>query len=121
MPECGICYENYNNLKVLFACKHQVCKSCYPKLIDSAVRRGQIPSCHYCRTEIKEVNENYETEFWLNLNPKEWKTYSITLKNGTEIIRTYKEDDIKPSWRNNDNVMILKRHRQRKKYKQNKD
>ena len=119
MPECGICYENHNKLKTLVACNHQICKVCYPIWVERATRMGQEPTCPYCRTLIKEVDENYEVDFWLNLEPAEWNVYSYTTNNGTEIIRTYKKYSKQPSWRNQDNVIILKRNRQRKKYQRN--
>jgi hypothetical protein len=106
MTECEICYENAK-LKTLIACKHQLCFSCFSKLNNE--------TCPFCRAPIKELMDNFETEYWLNLNPSEWITYSISLKNGTEIIRTSKSSDPQPTWRNDDNVMILKRHKQRKK------
>ena len=119
MPECGICYENYKKLKTLVACKHQICKSCYPIWIEKVKKMGREPTCPFCRTPIKETKDNYEVDYWLNLEPAEWNVYSYTTNNGTEIIKTYKKHDPQPSWRNNDNVIILKRHRQRKKYQRN--
>jgi len=121
MPECGICYENYNKLRTLDACKHQICKQCYPIWIERVIKIGQEATCPFCRTPIKEVDEKYEVDFWLNLEPAEWNVYSYTTNNGTEIIRTYNKNDKQPNWRNNDNVIIIKRHKQRKKYKRNRN
>lgn len=120
MPECGVCYEDYNNLKTLYSCDHQVCKSCYPKIIDSFTRRGVDPCCPFCRTLIKEISLEYEVEFWLNLEPSIWEVTSTTTNNGTEIIKTHKKNET-PSWRNNDNVIIIKQHKRRKKYIRNKN
>ena len=120
MPECGVCYEEYRNLKTLYACKHEICKSCYPRILETSTRLGMEASCPFCRTLIKEVNENFELEYWLNLEPAEWNVISTTTNNGTEIIRTYKKNETNKSWRNNDKIIFLKRHKQRKKYIKNK-
>lgn len=111
MSECEICYEENVKLKTLVDCKHKLCHGCFSKLNNE--------TCPFCRAPIKELMEDFDPEYWLNLDNKEWITYSITLKNGTEIIRTSKSSDPLPSWRNNDNVIILKRNRQRKKRRVN--
>ena len=120
MPECEICYEEYNKLKTLIACNHQLCFNCFPKIVEAATLNGQYPvCCPFCRTIVKENTDEYEVEFWLNLDIAEWNIYSTTLRDGTEIIRTAHSSDPQPSWRNDDNVIKLKRHKQRKKYKRN--
>lgn len=119
MPECGICYENHTKLKTLNLCKHEMCFNCFPKIIEASIDNGNEATCPFCRSVIREASDNYEVEYWLNLEPADWNSYSITLKNGTEIIRTYRTDEPQPTWRNDDNVMILKRNRQRKRCKRN--
>lgn len=121
MPECGVCYEEFKSLKTLYACKHQICRSCYPKILEAATKMGNEPTCPFCRTPIKEVDENFEIEYWLNLEPKEWNVYSYTNKKGTEIIRTYKKNENQPSWRNDDNVIILRQNKRRKRYRKNRN
>jgi len=120
MPDCEICYESFFKLKVLYACKHELCKMCYPRIIETATRLGNEICCPFCRTAIKEISEDYETEFWLNLCPNEWDVLSSITNNGTEIIRTRRKNE-KPTWRNDDNVIIIKRNRQRKKYRKNRN
>lgn len=121
MPECGVCYEEYKNLKKLYACSHEICNQCYPKIIEACNKIGSEPSCPFCRTLIKEVTEDFEAEYWLNLEPAEWNIYSYTTNNGTEIIRSYRKYERQPSWRNEDNVMIIKQHKRRKRYRKNKN
>mgnify|MGYP003123928403 CR=1 FL=1 len=120
MPECEICFHDYFRLKTLDACKHKLCRECLNKILDIAAKNSGEPACPFCRTYIKEADEDYEIEYWKNLESQEWITYSVTLRNGTEIIKTYRSSDYQPSWRNDDNVIILKRNRTRKKYRKNK-
>lgn len=108
--ECYICYEEFSEdcFKKL-SCKHELCKECYSKLRDE--------TCPFCRQVIKEkiIDLIEDPEEWLLYDREEWITYSRTFRNGKEIIYTYHNSDPQPSWRNDDNVMILKRNRQRKK------
>jgi hypothetical protein len=131
MPECEICYEECNKLKNLITCNHKLCFNCFPKIVEAATLNGSYEACcPFCRTTIKEIDrrsvvstetatDEYEVEFWLNLDIAEWNVYSTTLHNGTEIIRTSHSSDPQPSWRNDTNVIKLKRHKQRKKYQRN--
>ena len=120
MPECEICYEECNRLKTLITCKHKLCFNCFPKIVDAATLNGNhVACCPFCRTIIKEITDEYEVDFWMNLDIAEWNVYSLTLHNGTEIIRTARSSDPQPSWRDDDNVIKLKRHKQRKRFKRN--
>jgi len=120
MPECEICYNDFYSLKVLAACKHTLCRQCFNRILELAEKKETEATCPYCRTLIKEANEDYEIEYWKQLESHDWITYSVTLKNGTEIIKTYRSSEYQPTWRNDDNVIILKRNRCRKKYRKNK-
>lgn len=121
MPECQICYNSDYDFKVFSSCKHEVCRLCFSKILEMCEKLENKPTCPYCRAPIKEaIEEDFEVEDWLSLDVHEWQTYSITLKNGTEVIKSYKNHDTQPTWRNNDNVIILKRNRSRKKYRKNK-
>ena len=120
MPECEICFNEYQKLKTLVACKHSLCSGCFNRILEIAVKNNIETTCPFCRTLVKEASEDFEIEYWLNLEKHEWISYSVTLKNGTEIIKTYRNTEYQPSWRNDDNVIVLKRNRSRKKYRKNK-
>lgn len=112
--ECDICYEEVNekHFKSL-SCKHELCQSCYSKLPNE--------KCPFCRQVIQEkiVELIEDPEEWLLYDAREWITYSRTLRDGREVVYTYHRTDPQPSWRNDDNVMVLKRNRQRKKRQRN--
>ena len=113
MSECEICYEEEKD-KVYLPCSHSLCKNCYDRI---------YYSCPFCRRPIHEkinderVIEEMETdpEYWLEYDNREWVTYSRFLKNGSEIIRTFRKSEIPTSWRNDDLTTVIKRRRQRRK------
>lgn len=108
--ECDICYEEVNEkyFKKL-PCKHELCQSCYSKLTNE--------KCPFCRQVIEEkvVELIEDPEEWLFYDSNEWITYSRTLRDGREVVYTYNRTDPQPSWRNDDNVTVLRRNRQRKR------
>jgi hypothetical protein len=108
--ECYICYEdvNENHFKKL-SCTHELCQSCYSKLPNE--------KCPFCRQIIKEkiIELIEDPEEWLLYDINEWITYSRVLRDGREAVYTYHCSDQQPAWRNDDNVMILRRNRQRKR------
>lgn len=120
MTECQICYNISNKLVNLSSCKHSLCKSCLNRIINISETNSIEANCPFCRTALKEATVEFELEYWKNLEAEDWITYSVTLKNGTEILKTYRSSQYQPSWRNDDNVIILKRNRSRKKYRKNK-
>ena len=111
--ECGICYEDIKN-KIFLQCKHYMCQSCYEKISDT---------CPFCRQPITakieaehkiDLMEN-DPEYWLGYDNREWVTYSRFLRNGNEIIQTFRNSEIPDTWRNNDMITVIKRRRQRNK------
>lgn len=115
MPECGICYEEHTKLRIL-SCKHMLCFGCFEQL--------RTDSCPYCRQTIiekREISPQEELEEWLVRDRTEWVTYSMYLRSGRELIYTFHNSDPQPSWRNDDNVTVVKRTRQRKKKRRNRN
>jgi len=117
MSECEICYEEKNE-KITLACRHSLCSSCYDRILDTC------PFCRHPITEkiLKEQNlQAMETDpdYWLEYDNREWVTYSRFLRNGTEIIRTFKRSEIPDSWRNDDMTVSLKRRKQRNRRAKN--
>lgn len=118
MAECEICFEEKNEKKYL-KCTHSLCTDCYEKIPDT---------CPFCREPIIEKIlleqhlEAIETDpnYWLEYDNQVWVTYSRFLRNGTEIIRTFRRSDVPDSWRNDDLTIVLKRRRTRKKRIKNK-
>ena len=109
--ECEICYEELKN-KVFLHCGHYMCITCYEKISNT---------CPFCRTPIAskieeeqkiEVMEN-DPDYWLDYSNREWVTYSRILRNGNEIIQSFRASQVPDNWRNNDMITIVKRRRQR--------
>lgn len=117
MAECEICFEEKKEKKYLI-CSHSLCSDCYEKI---------STTCPFCRQPIPEKIlreqklEAMETDpdYWLEYDNREWITYSRFLRNGTEIIRTFKRSDIPDSWRNDDLTVTLKRRKTRNRRAKN--
>jgi hypothetical protein len=117
MEECGICYEEKNEYFKL-SCSHKLCTDCYDRISNT---------CPFCRHPIKakieeEINEfiyDDDPEYWLEYDQREWVTYSRFMRNGNEIIRTFRRSEVPDDWRNDDLTMVLKRRRQRRRRMKN--
>jgi len=119
MAECEICYEEKKE-KITLACSHSLCATCYERILNN---------CPFCRQPIPEkINKERELEametdpnYWLDYDNREWVTYSRFLRNGTELIRTFKRSDIPDSWRNDDLSIVLKRRKTRNRRAKNRN
>ena len=109
MRECGICYET--KLQRFLPCNHSVCYDCYERL--------EGYTCPYCRAPFREppqfsiINEN-DPDNWLDYNPSEYVTYSRYLRNGNEIIRVFRRNEVPSSWRNDDLTTVVRRRKLRR-------
>ena len=115
MDDCAICFESKKEW-IHFPCSHCSCSECYSKLI---LLTNKCPFCRHNFVinkpeEIKDVTSD-DPENWLEYDPKEWITFSRFLRNGKEIIRTFKRSELPNGWRNDDMTTILKRNRQRQR------
>lgn len=113
MEECEICYEEMKN-KTFLPCHHFLCNECYQKISNT---------CPFCRQPIiekiikeekEEAMEN-DPDYWLEHDSREWVTYSRFMRNGNEIIRTFRRSEVPTGWRNDDMTTVIKRRRQRKR------
>jgi len=112
MEKCDICYDEIEK-KVHLPCSHYLCNICYEKISNT---------CPFCRhpliDKIKEEKKieimDNDPDYWLEFDNREWITYSRFLRNGNEVIRSFRTSDVPDDWRNNDMTTIVKRKRQRK-------
>ena len=119
MNECAICLDNKKEW-VHFPCSHTACKDCYSKLI---LLTNKCPFCRHnfvnnkpSNIEEEEINIDLnDPDYWLEYDPKEWITFSRFLRNGKEIIRTFRKSEMPNGWRNDDMTTIVTRNKQRKR------
>lgn len=120
MPEeCHICFTNRKK-RVTLECNHSLCKYCYDRISDT---------CPFCRHPIKEkknqvkeakpIQVQLDPEDFLEYDENEWITYSRVLRNGDEIIQTFRSSSVPNTWRNDDMSTIIKRRRTRKNRSRN--
>lgn len=117
---CDVCLKQKDEKsKQIFSCNHFMCKECYNRYLISCKERKVKINCHICRRNInvreKEIEklEIKNPEWWLELDD-EWVSFSRYLKNGTEIIESFKKDKIPSNWRNDSLTTIVKKRRKRK-------
>jgi len=121
MEECGVCYEE-KRLKHL-PCSHSLCNECYSKLLSD--------HCPYCRRRFRisdkeryllypDFNDPHRyPEHWLTYPEDNWIVYSRYLRSGREIIEVFRRDEVPDSWRNDSLTTIIRRNRQRRKFRRN--
>lgn len=60
MCDCNICYESVENVNfVKFNCNHEFCKICVKNILKNC-NEYTIPTCAFCRAEIKEITTKTE-------------------------------------------------------------
>jgi hypothetical protein len=116
MLECGICYET--KLEKVLPCGHSTCHDCYEKL------RGN--TCPFCRAVFREPVIEPETqiendiEYWLNYDNSVWSVFSRYTRQGTEIIRVFRNEEVPQSWRNDPlTTMVRNRRFRRRRFRRN--
>lgn len=110
MYTCEICFETKKKRQVL-PCNHHTCKLCYSKL--------EKPTCPFCRAPFVREKKDIilsDPEPWRDLRDSEWVSYSRYLRNGTEIISTFRIGDVPESWRSDTMTTRVKRRRKRKSF-----
>jgi len=110
MYTCEICFEEKRKKHIL-PCNHHTCKLCFNKLMTL--------KCPFCRApftrEKKDVVIN-DPEPWRELETSEWVSYSRYLRNGTEIISTFRVGNVPDSWRSDVLTTKVKKRRKRKSF-----
>ncbi len=81
LDECPLCYDKFQNNKVVFDCFHETCFNCFFKLSDS----NNDLRCFMCRNHIKKVKVlnhnlcNFMFEIFLrkriHFDPNEFRPY----------------------------------------------
>ena len=114
MYECDICYERRDcKDKIVLPCSHFLCKPCF----EEVDKRSN--TCPFCRADF--ITADPDPEEWLYLDPEEWIVYSKSADiYGSERIYIYRKEDV-PGWRNDEQIIPMKRNRQRKKRIRNKN
>ena len=105
MYKCDICFEEKKKKKVL-GCNHFLCKMCYDKLMTN--------TCPFCRQPFQREEKplTINPEYYRDLDD-DWISFSRYLKNGTEIIRTFRSSSVPISWRNDEMTTVIKKRRRR--------
>ena len=89
-------------------CGHELCKLCFRSLYKE--------NCPFCRQPFVRKKKELiitDPESYKDLDGKEWVSFSRYLKNGTEIIQTFRSGDVPKSWRDDSLTTIVKRRRKR--------
>ena len=110
MYTCEICFENKKK-RHLLPCNHYTCKLCFNKL--------QSSTCPFCRAPFKREKKDIiinDPEPWVTQDNSEWVSYSRYLRNGTEIISTFRVGSVPENWRSDVMTTRVKRRRKRKSY-----